>query len=296
MNRGILYVVLAYALWGVLPVYWKSIKTVPPSEILCHRITWSLVFLVLILSFRNHWKWIRSVYTNKLILLTYVGTSMILSLNWFTYIWAVNSGYIVESSLGYFINPLISVVLGVIFLHERLRIGQWTAVVIAAAGVIYLTFNYGAFPWIAMILAITFGFYGLLRKVVSFSAIEGLSMEMSIMFIPALIYLLYLEKTGSGSFGHIVLTKDLLLLFAGVATMLPLLLFVKGTRKIDLSTVGILQYIAPTLQFLIGVFVYCENFNKTRLYGFVIIWLALIIYTLESIIMNRKKPILIKPL
>lgn len=285
---GIRYAFAAYALWGLLPVYWKSIREVPAFEILCHRMLWSFLFVVVILLWKNHWSWIGKAFTSKRTIVTFLCTSMIIATNWLIYIWAVNSGYIVESSLGYFINPLLNVLLGVVFLKEKLRPLQWSAVGLAAMSVAYLTLAYGAFPWIALTLALTFALYGLLRKTCSLNALEGLSMESAILFIPALAYLLFLEHTDRAAFGHAGMRISLLLASAGVITAGPLLMFAAGARRITLSTLGLMQYIAPTLMFVLGVFVYGEAFSRTRMIGFIFIWMALLMYSVDGIRVNRK--------
>jgi chloramphenicol-sensitive protein RarD len=288
-KNGVLAVVGAYTLWGFLPLYWKSVQAVPAFELLCHRMVWAFLFVALLLARRGQWEWLRQARKNRGTLITFLGTACILALNWFTYIWAVNTGHIVDASLGYFINPLFSVLLGVLFLRERLRRWQWIAIGLAAGGVIFLTLGYGAFPWIALTLAVTFGFYGLLRKTAPLGALEGLSLETAVLFLPALAYLVYLESVGAASFGHTGATIGILLALTGVATALPLLWFAYGTRRATLTTVGILQYIAPTLQFLLGVLVYGESFAKTRMIGFCVIWIALLIYSLEGVMEGRKR-------
>lgn len=279
----------AYALWGFLPIYWKAVQKVPASEILCHRIVWSFVFVVLLLIWKKHWGWLQQARKNPVTLITFLGTSCIMGLNWFIYVWAVNAGHIVDTSLGYFINPLINVLLGVLFLKERLRPWQWIAIGIAASGVTYLTLSYGSFPWIALSLAITFGFYGLLSKTAPLGALAGLSLETTFLFLPALVYLLYLEWMGTASFGHTGTMTSTLLAFAGVVTALPLLWFAYGAKRVTLTTLGFLQYITPTLQLLLGVLVYGEAFTKTQMVGFSAIWMALSIYSLEGIIERRRK-------
>jgi chloramphenicol-sensitive protein RarD len=289
MKKGTLAAIGAYALWAIFPVYWKAVQMVPAFEILCHRMAWSFVFVVLLLAWKKHWGWLQKVRKRPAILCLFLGTSSMLALNWFIYIWAVNAGHLVDTSLGYFINPLLSVLLGVFFLRERLRLWQWMAVAIAACGVSYLALNYGAFPWIALTLATTFGFYGLLRKTASLDAIEGLALETAFMFLPALTYLLYLEWIDTASFGHASAMTNTLLALSGIATALPLILFAYAAKRITLATVGILQYIAPTGQFLLGVLVYGESFTQARLIGFSVIWLALFIYSLEGIVERRKE-------
>jgi chloramphenicol-sensitive protein RarD len=289
MNRGILDAIGAYTLWGILPIYWKALQTVPALEILCHRTVWSLVLVLLVLAARRRWSWIATSLRRPRTLVLFFASACLLGANWFIYIWAVNSGHVVDSSLGYFINPLVSVLLGVIFLHERLRRWQAAAVVIAAAGVLYLTVGVGAFPWIGLLLAGSFGTYGLLRKTAPLGSLEGLALETALLSLPALGYLLTLEGTGGAAFGHESAATSLLLAGAGAVTAFPLLLFATAARSITLATVGILQYIAPTLQFLLGVLAYHEPFSPARLAGFAIIWLALAIYTGEALIHERHR-------
>lgn len=288
-NRGFHFAAAAYTMWGFFPIYWKLLKAVPALEILAHRVVWSLAFVLLVMLFRKRWDWLRPALHNKRILLTFLASGTLLSINWFTYIWGVNAGYIVETSLGYFINPLVNVLLGVIFLGERMRGWQWTAVSLAAIGVLYLTIMYGSLPWIALTLAFSFGTYGLLRKTAALESLEGLGLETTAMFFPALAYLIYLEIAGQGSFGHVDGMTTFLLALAGMITAVPLWLFALGARQVTLVTLGLLQYIAPTLQFLIGVFIYHEAFSRGQLIGFGLIWLALLLYSLESLLTARKK-------
>lgn len=290
MNKGMLYAIAAYSMWGLFPLYWKTLQHVPALEILSHRMTWSLGFVLLLLVLRRRWAWLKTaVHTPRTILLFFASAAL-LSVNWFVYIWGVNAGFIVETSLGYFINPLVSVLMGVLFLGERLRRWQWLAIGLAAAGVIYLTIRYGALPWISLTLAGSFALYGLIRKTAPLGSLEGLSLETALMFFPALGYLIYLEVIGTAAFGHVDGLTTALLGLAGVATAVPLLFFAAGARLIKLATIGILQYIAPTLQFLIGVFIYHESFTVDRLIGFSFIWLALIIYSGENILFSRRHP------
>ncbi len=282
INRGILYGIGAYTLWGLLPIYWKSLQAVPAPEILANRMVWSLVFVLVLLAIKRHWRWLRPALHNRRVLATYFASASLLAVNWLTYIWAVNAGYIIETSLGYFINPLLNVLLGVLFLGERLRMGQFLALSLAAGGVAYLTISYGAFPWIAVTLALTFGFYGLLRKTGSLDSTEGLALETAIFFIPAFAFLLFLGLDGSGSFANSDLRTTLLLAGTGVVTGVPLILFGAAAKRITMTNLGLLQYIAPTLQFLLGVFVYQETFARDQMIGFGFIWLALVIYSLEG--------------
>lgn len=276
-RRGVWAAVVAYVLWGILPIYWKLVQAAPALEILGHRIVWSVVFLLgLLLVSRQAKQWI-GVWHRPKILLTYAISAALLSINWLTYIWSVNAGYIVDSSLGYFITPLFSVLLGVVFLKERLRRGQAVAVAVAALGVLYLALNYGVVLWIPLTLAISFGLYGLLRKLTPLDALAALALETSLIFLPAALYLGWRQAQGLAAFGA-DWRLSVLLILAGVVTGLPLLLFGYGARRITLISLGILQYIAPTLQFLIGVAIYGEAFTPTRLIGFALIWGAILIY------------------
>lgn len=287
-RQGIFAAVGAYLLWGVFPIYWKSIQHVPVFEILLHRVIWALLILSAILTFGKNWQWLKTCITSPATYLRMSAPGLLLATNWFIYIWAVNSGNIVESSLGYFINPLVNVLLGVFFLKERLRNGQKAAIAIALTGVLYLTFNYGHFPWIALSLAFSFGFYGLLRKTSPLNSTQGLTLEMSLMVIPALICLTYISWRGTAVFWTTDPASQALLLFAGVATAVPLLLFAYGARRITLTTLGVLQYIAPTMQLLLGIFLYNEAFPAERFIGFAMIWTSLLIYSLEGLFNERK--------
>ena len=288
MNRGVLYALGAYLSWGLLPLFWKAVQGATPLEILAHRVVWSVLFLVLLLSVRQQWQWIRRISRNRRVLLTFAATSLLLSVNWLTYIWAVNAGHVLESSLGYFINPLVNVLLGVVILGERMRMGQWVAVTLAGAGVLYLTLTLGTVPWIALTLALTFGVYALARKTASLNSLEGLTLETLFMFIPVVAYLLYVEAPVSGTFGHFSTGHSVLLLATGVVTAIPLLLFTAGARRIPLSMIGLLQYTSPTLQFLLAIFLYREPFSATKLAGFVLIWLALALYSGEGLWQRRQ--------
>jgi chloramphenicol-sensitive protein RarD len=286
---GVVAAVLAYSLWGILPVYWKALQAVSPLEILAHRTVWSLLFVLLLLAVRRQWAWLQRLRRDLRLLLRFVASACLLGGNWLTYIWAVNSGHVVDSSLGYFINPLLSVLLGVLFLGERLRLWQGLAIGFALVGVLFLTVAYGAFPWIALTLASTFGLYGLLRKTASLGSLEGLALETALLSVPTLAYLLLLGAEGSGAFVHAGSDTSLLLIGTGVITAFPLLMFGYAARNVTLATVGILQYIAPTLQFLLGILVYAEPFNLTRLIGFAVIWVAVVIYSAEGLITERQR-------
>ncbi len=281
-QKGVLFVVVAYLFWGLLPIFWKSIQDVPSVEILSHRVVWSAVILTAVQVIRNRWDWLRINLKDAKTRLTFIGTSGLIGFSWYIYVWAVNSDFIVETSLGYFINPLVSVFLGVLILRERLRAVQWLAITIAAAGVLYMTIVYGAFPWIALALAFSFGVYGLLRKIGSLGAVDGLTFETGVLFLPALLYLIFLESKGLGTFAHVSLKTTVLLSLTGVVTAFPLVLFAASVRRIPLTTVGMLQYILPTMLFVLGVFKYEEPFPLTRLIGFIIIWTALILFSIDG--------------
>lgn len=291
MKRGLLYGILAYLLWGLLPVFWKQLQIIPSHLILLHRMIWSLGFVIIIIIIRKNWSWINKIMRNPDTYWIFIVSALILTLNWGTYIWAVNHEHIVESSLGYFINPIVNVLLGVLVLKERLRIWQWIAAGFAFVGILYITFHFGRLPWIALILAFSFAFYGLLRKTATLGSIEGLSLETVILFIPAVILLIYLDGKETIPFFKQPLNIKGLLILTGPATALPLLLFAAAARRIQFSTVGLLQYIAPSLQFLIGIFIYGEDLSKSRLIGFFCIWTALILYSLDGWMYNRKNKI-----
>lgn len=283
MNIGILYAATAYALWGVFPLYFKSLQHIAPMEILAHRMVWSLAFLAIVLAWRRQWTWLGEVLRRPKVLAGFAASALLLSTNWFIYIWAVNNGHVVDSSLGYFINPLFNVLLGSLLLRERLRAVQWVAVALAACGVAWLTWQGGSLPWIALLLATTFALYGLLRKTAALGALEGLALETLLLFPLACAYLLMLSVEGRNSFAGVSTVSQMLLVAAGPITAIPLLLFASGARRIPLSLLGLLQYIGPTLQLLLGVWLYHEPFGGARLAGFALIWSALAVYSLEGL-------------
>ncbi|NLF51222.1 MAG: EamA family transporter RarD [Leptolinea sp.] len=288
MNKGVIFAFSAYLLWGFFPIYFKLIGIVPPLQILAHRFLWSFIFLAILIVGLKQLPRLKSSITRR-ILISYFFAGAILAVNWGTYVYAVNSDHVLESSLGYFINPMVSVLLGVIFLKERLRLWQWVPVGLAAIGVIYLTIIFGSIPWIALILAFSFGLYGLIKKLSPLDSLSGLTLETGLLFIPAVAFLGYHEISGSGSFGHTGLWIGFLLALSGVVTAIPLLLFAAGTKRINLTTIGILQYITPSIQFLLGAFLFKEPFDINRLVGFGLIWIALIIFTGETLLNQRNK-------
>lgn len=287
MNKGILSGIGAYALWGFFPIYWKYLHDVPALQVIGHRIGWSFLLLMLVILVSGQWNEFGSSVSQPKVIGIYTIAGVLLSINWLVYVWGVNAGFIVETSLGYFINPLLSVLLGVIFLRERLRPAQWIPVAIAAIGVIYLTAVYGRLPWIALSLAFSFGFYGLVKKLAPLGSLHGLTLETGIVFPAALIYLLIVEASGTGAFLHDSTLIDLFLVGAGVVTTIPLLMFASAAREIPLTLIGLLQYIAPTLQFLIGVFIYKEPFDRSHFIGFGIVWVALVIFWVENYLSRR---------
>ena len=283
MNKGILYALAAYVAWGLFPIYFKSLQAVPPLEILLHRMVWSLAFLLVVLAVRRQWTWLRALLGQPKILAGFAVSAILLSGNWFIYIWSVNHDRIVDASLGYFITPLVSVLLGFFLLGERLRRIQWAAVAIAAAGVAWLTWQGEHLPWIGLMLALTFGIYGLLRKTASLGPLEGLSLETLLLFPLALLSLIVLAGNGHNTFAHASNASRWLLAASGPITAIPLLFFAAGARRLSLATLGLLQYVAPTLQLLVGVWLYHEPFSGARLIGFAAIWAALALYSLDGI-------------
>jgi len=287
-TRGTISAITAFFLWGIFPIYWKALQHVSSTQILAHRVVWSLVFVLVLLSIQRRWNEAKSVisfYPNVSIFLV---TSFLLGGNWLIYIWAVNSNQIVEASLGYFINPLVNICLGMVFLRERLYRSQFISVLLAFVGVLFLTLQYGRLPWIALPLALSFGSYGLLRKTAKAGSMVGLLFDTGFLAPIFLLYLLFLAAHGSGAFVSTNLKTDVLLIGAGVVTAVPLLLFAYGARRIQYSTVGFLQYIAPTGQLLVGVFLYREQFTRAHAIAFGLVWVALFLYS-TSTFMTRKR-------
>ena len=288
MNRGIVLAVSAYIFWGIHPIYWKMLQHVPSEEIVSHRIVWSFLFFALIISSQRKWKELFKKIKNSSNVLMLILPAFLIGSNWAAYIWAVNAGFIIETSLGYFICPLVSVFLGVIFLKEKLRSIQWLCVFIAVLGVLVMTFFYGQFPWISLYLAGTWAAYGLLCKKSALTSVEGLQLETAVLAVPALVFLWFLNSSGSASF-TLDMQTSMLLIGSGIISGVPLIIFIKGARLINLTVIGILQYIYPTLIFLIGAFIYNEALNMSKLISFIFIWTALIIYTTEGIFFFKYK-------
>jgi chloramphenicol-sensitive protein RarD len=290
MNRtehqaGVLYAAFSYIIWGVLPIYWKLLHHVNADEILANRVFWSFFFIAVVLVFNRKWNLftgtLRGLSKNKKQFAALTVASLLISINWFIYIWAVNTDQMIEASLGYYINPLVSVLLGMIFLKERLSVLQYVSFAMAAIGVLIMTVSYGQFPWIALTLAVSFGLYGLAKKLIKVDSAVGLALETLVVMPLAGIYIGYLVIKGTNSLFAGSWTTSLLLAGAGAATAIPLLFFAKGAQRIPLATLGILQYIAPTLTLILGVFVYHETFSTIHLLAFTFIWSALILYSLS---------------
>jgi len=287
MKRGIWLGIGTYTIWGLFPIYWKWLQHVDALELIAHRIGWSFIIMLVVMTLTNRWDKFRQQTTSPKLRWTFLLIAILIGVNWLVYVWAVNAGFIVEASLGYFINPLVSVTLGVVFLKERLRPWQWVPVGLAALGVIYLTLQLGALPWISLTLAFTFGIYGLLKKVTPLGPIQGMTLETGILFPVALGWLIFTQVRGDGAFMHTGLLPDLLMVGAGVVTTVPLLMFAAAAQAIPLSMIGILQYLAPTGQFLIGVLVFGESLSTQKLLGFSLVWLGLIIFAVEGWVHSR---------
>lgn len=291
-RAGITAAACAFVLWGLLPVYWKLLEGVAAYEILCHRMVWSMVVTLGFLLVMGKVGGFFALFRQRRRIGFFLLTASILSVNWFIYIWAVNADHIIEASLGYFINPLVSVCFGVIFLKETIRPWQWFSVLLAFVGVCYLTWLYGSFPWIAVSLATTFACYGLLRKISVVPALEGLCFETSLLFLPALGFLLFREGAGAGAFVGDSPVVSLLLVGTGLATTIPLLCFCYAAQKIPLYQVGLLQYLAPTINLFVGIFIYHEPFPMERVLGFAFIWTALAVFLWDGLRRQLRAPML----
>ncbi|TAK90193.1 MAG: EamA family transporter RarD [Burkholderiaceae bacterium] len=289
MNKGLLYALAVYLVWGLFPLFFHLFNAVAPIEVMLNRILWSGVFVALIWLRRNEWRWLRDAVTQPKVLWTFIGSAVCIALNWFVYIYAVHTHRVVDASLGYFINPLVSVLLGFVFLRERMRSVQWLAIVLATTGVVWMIVQRGEWPWIALVLAVSFGAYGLLRKIASLNALKGLTLETFLLCPLALIWLGRLMAHQQSTLLHGPLSMQLLLIAAGPVTAVPLMFFASAARRISLTTLGVLQYIVPTMQLLIGLWVLDEPFGSGRAAGFVLIWLALILYATEALWQYRRE-------
>lgn len=274
-RRGLADGLAAYAMWGLAPLYWPLLAPTPATQILAHRMVWSLVFVAAILALRRRWGFVAALRRDRRRLALLSAAAVLVSINWGVYIWAVNAGHVVESSLGYFIVPLVSIGLGVLVLKEHLRPVQWLAVGIGALAVVVIAVSYARLPWIALSLGASFGCYGLVKKLAATPALESMAVETSVVAPPALVYLAVVQLHGHGSFGHVAAGTDLLLVSSGIVTAVPLLFFAAAARRIPLSVMGLLQYLTPVLQFLLGVYVRHERLPRSELVGFVLVWIAL---------------------
>lgn len=285
-SLGLIFGLSAYILWGLFPLYWPLLKPASAYEIVAHRAVWTLVFCLIVLAFHQKLRHTIAQLRKPRILFGLLATSILISINWIVYIWATNAGHVVEASLGYYINPLVIIAFGVLLLKEKMRIGQWIAVGIATVGVAVLTIDYGRLPWIAIALALSWGSYGVIKKVLGLGALEGLTIETMLSFIPYASFLLILQNNGTGQFGH-HWGLSLLLLSAGAITAIPLLLFNGSTTRLPYTVIGLLQYITPTIQFSIGVWIRHEDMPTARWIGFVIIWCALVTLAIDLVKSSR---------
>jgi len=289
-RSGLAAAVAAFAIWGVFPLYLRPLAEVPALQVMAHRVVWCCLLVMLFLGWRGELGTVRAALVDPGTRRRLAASAILISVNWLVYVWAVANGHVVEASLGYFINPLLNVVLGVLILSERLTRPQWLAIMLAAIGVLYLTVAAGRPPWIALVLAASFGTYGLIRKTMKVESVPGLASETLLLAPFALVFLVWVQAQGTGAFGHEGRVVDALLVGSGLVTALPLALFAYGARRIPYSTVGIVQYIGPTVQFLIGVFVFHEPFPRSRAIGFILIWTGLLVYAADGLRRSRKLP------
>lgn len=288
MHSGVAFAFLAYLIWGFFPLYFHQLDQVPALEVVMHRILWSMASIALLLGLRHQWRWLGRL--NRRILATFTASALLISINWLVYIWAVQQHQVVNASLGYFIQPLLNVVLGTLLLHERPRRWQWLAVGLAGLGVLWLTWQAGQFPWIGLVLAFSFGLYGLIRKTAALGSLEGLALETALLTPVAMLFLLWTAHSGSAVWPRADTALWGWLLMAGPLTAIPLLLYAAGARRITLTTLGILQYLVPSLQFFLGVWYYGEPVRLVQLVGFGFIWVALLVFVFEGLWWQRRQP------
>jgi chloramphenicol-sensitive protein RarD len=282
-RRGYLYGLAAYAIWGFFPIYFKLLKPAGPLEILAHRVIWSVVFVGLVLAAARNWRFLARIVRSPKLFGGIAAAAVLIAINWGTYIYGVNSSRVVETALGYFITPLVLVLLGVTVERERLRAWQWTAVAVGGLAVVVLAVDYGRLPYIALLLAASFGSYSLIKKRLKLPPAEGLFVESSVLALPALVYVVWLTAAGRAEFGHVSATHTALMIFAGVATAVPLLLFAASANRVPMVGIGILQYVAPILQLACGLLIFHEPMPPARLAGFGLVWIALIIFTVDAL-------------
>ena len=290
-RQGLWYGVGAYSIWGLFPIYWKLIEFVPATQIIAHRIVWSFLLLILVrATVTARRQRVEPLLASGRTVGLYTAAAMLIAVNWFVYVWAVNHGFILETSLGYFITPLVNVLLGVVILRERLRTLQWVAIALAATGVGYLALVYGDVPWMAIVLALSFGTYGLVKKKAPLSSVAGLTLETGLLVVPALAYLAVAETGDAGAFLQAGGSTQALIAAAGPVTTLPLVLFAAAVQRIPLSVIGILQFIAPTIQFVLGVVVFKEPFNHQQFVAFAFVWSAVVVFVTEGILKMPRVP------
>ena len=285
-KKGLIYGFAAYAIWGLFPLYFPLLKPAGADEVLAHRVIWTLVSMGLLLAVTRGWSWIRRMTRRQWLLLSVAAT--VIAVNWATYIVAVNSGHTIEASLGYFINPLITVLIGVVLLRERLRPWQWGALAVGAAAVVVLTVDYGRPPWIALVLALTFGTYGLMKKSAAMPSAESLAVEGAVLALPALGLMAWIQTQDTAAFGHAGTGNVLLILSLGVVTAVPLMLFNASAQRLPLTSLGLLQYVAPVLQFLVGLLIQHEAMPPSRWMGFTLVWVALSVLTWDALRTARR--------
>jgi len=288
----IFYGALSYFLWGILPIYWKWLISVPSLQILAHRILWSFFFVLFLVTFFGSLQATKKLLREKQKLWLLIGAAIVVTINWGTYIWAVNAGHIIDTSLGYYINPLVTVLFAVIILKEKLNTAKIVALILATVGVLIMAIYFGRIPWLSLVLAISFAIYGLIKKIAKVEAMQSLLIETMFLSPFTLIYIIWQESIGNGVIDNLSFSLIALLLGAGVVTATPLLLFAKSAEKVELSTLGFLQYIAPTMTLILGTFVYHENFSFWQLIGFSFIWLGLIFYSFSNYRILRKEKLL----
>jgi len=290
LQLGALSAALAFVWWGLFPLYFRIVPGIAAGQVLAHRIVWCLLFLAGVLTVRRQWAWLPQVMRRPKVLAAFTASALLIAANWLTYIWSVGNDHVIDASLGYFITPLVNVLLGYTLLHERPRRVQWAALAIAALGVVWLTLQTGKLPWIALVLGITFACYGLLRKVAALGPLEGLMLETLVLGPLALAALLFWARQGTGVFPSEAIATNLWLIALGPITAVPLLMFAAGARSLSMTALGLLQYIGPTIQLAVGVWVFDESFTPGRLIGFGCIWLALVIYTVDGWRVSRRTP------
>ena len=288
MKSGVFQVFCAYIVWGISPVFWKGLTSIAVVDVLGHRALWTFAVLAIYQVIRSSWSTVYEVIKDVHTFCIEVTAALLISSNWLIWIWAMNTDRVIEGSLGYFITPLVSVFIGVVFLGESLRRYQWLAIAFASIGVVWLTLSLGSLPWVSLLLAFTFGLYGLCKKLVGCSAIDGLTVEASVLFFPTLIFLILRAETGHELLGTASVTEIFLLVGSGVFTVCPLLLFANAARQVPLSVIGIVQYLSPTLNFLLGILVYEETFDFPKLLGYLIIWIGIVIFAADGFWLTRR--------